>query len=310
MQALNAPLPTDQAAKRDRLSVPNMHLCAFGLYALSVLLFWQPLVGLADLSLHDENSSHILLIPVISAFLIYLQRKRIFQAPRHCVALGVPALLTAVVLRYALSAALSYWNTTDRLSVLAASIVLGWIAIFIICYGIVSFKSAIFPLLYLALMIPFPVVVMGRLVSVLQKGSADSCYALFHLLGIPVLRHGFRFSLPGFDIEVAQQCSGIHSALALFVTGLLASHVLLQGTYKKVCFALCIFPIAILKNAIRIVTLTWLAMHVNPAIFEGPLHRRGGLPFSLVALALMAILLWLLRRPLFLQRKNLNPRRG
>jgi exosortase/archaeosortase family protein len=117
-------------------------------------------------------------------------------------------------------------------------------------------------------------------------------------MGVPVIRHGFLFSLPGADIEVAEECSGIHSGLSLFIAGLLAEHILLQGYWKKACLVLCIFPIAIFKNAVRIVTIAWLGIHVNPDFFHGQLHRQGGLPFSLLSLALLAVLIWLLRRPM------------
>ena len=76
-------------------------------------------------------------------------------------------------------------------------------------------------------------VVSAHLISILQKGSADACYALFRLIGVPVLRNGFRFALPGVEIEVAEQCSGIHSGLSLFIAGLLAEYVLLRGAWKK-----------------------------------------------------------------------------
>jgi exosortase len=151
-------------------------------------------------------------------------------------------------------------------------------------------------------MTPLPFVVAEHIVSVLQKGSADTCYALFRFIGVPVIRHGFVFSLPGVDIEVAEQCSGIHSGLSLFIVGLLAEHTLLKGNWRKVCLILCIFPIAVFKNAVRIVTIAWLGIHVNPAFFHGPLHRQGGLPFSLLSIAMMAVLIWLLRRPVALFR--------
>ena len=101
--------------------------------------------------------------------------------------------------------------------------------------------------------------------------------------------------MPGVEIEVAEQCSGIHAGLALFIAGLLAQYFLLRGIWKKACFILCIVPIAIFKNAVRIVTISWLGIHVDPDFFQGALHRRGGLPFSLVAMAMMAALIWLLR---------------
>jgi len=146
-------------------------------------------------------------------------------------------------------------------------------------------------------MTPLPAVVAEHTVAALQKGSADTSYALFRLIGMPIIRDGFRFSLPGVDIEIAEQCSGIRSGLSLFITGLLAGHVFLQSTWKKAFLALCTLPIAIFKNAVRIVTISWLGVHVNPDFFHGELHRQGGLPFSLLALALLIFLLWLLRHP-------------
>jgi exosortase len=170
-----------------------------------------------------------------------------------------------------------------------------WIAAFVLCYGISAFRTAAFPLLFLLLMIPMPARMAESAVSFLQKGSATTCYALFHLVGVPVIRHGFQFSLPGIDIEVAEQCSGIHSALALFIAGLLMQHFLLQGTLKKTVFFLCIFPVAVFKNAVRIVTIAWLGIHVNPGFFHGQLHRQAGLPFAVFAVALLGLLLWVLR---------------
>jgi len=277
-------------------SLPGPHVRAAILWLLSLLLFWQPLRALAGLSFQDENSTHILLIPAISALLIYLERGSIFRLRRDSLLPGVPLLLVAISLWYGLQAPLASLDARNRMSAQAALIVLVWIAIFVLCYGAGAFKAATFPLLYLSLMIPLPAAVIDGLISFLQKASADTSYVLFRLLGTPVLRHGFRFSLPGLEIEVARECSGIHSALSLLIAGLLVAYFALPGARKRILFVACILPIAIFKNAVRIVTLAWLSIYVNPAIIEGRLHRQGGVPFSVIALILMAVLLWVLRR--------------
>jgi len=282
----------------------SAHTYALVLWLLSLILFRHSLISLANLSFHDELGSHILLIPLISGFLIYLGRKRIFHATQYSPSVGGPLLFLTVILWFSFKAPLSALRNPDRLSAIVALIVLVWIAGFVFFYGASALKTAAFPLLFLFLMVPLPVAVSEHLTSLLQKGSAVISYVLFRLIGVPVIRHGFQFALPGVEIEVAEQCSGIHSGISLFIAGLLAEYVLLPGPWKKAFFTLCIFPIAILKNAVRIVTIAWLGIYVNPAFFHGQLHRQGGLPFSLLALALMAVLLWLLRRPLDFSRPH------
>jgi exosortase len=292
---MGAKTSTDSVALARGISIGPRHLLFGVLWLSSTWLFWQPLGDLIRLSLRDENSSHIPLILPISLAMIWLQRSAVFQISRYSPVPAAPLFLAVAVTWYLERFTLPTWEPTDRLSVLIVLIVISWVALFLFCYGAPAVKAAWFPLSYLFLMIPFPAAVTGHLIGFLQSWSADASYAIFRLMGTPVLRDGFHFSLPGVDIEVAQQCSGIHAALSLFVAGLLAAHFVLQAPWKEACFALCILPIAILKNAIRIVTIAWVGIHVNPAVFDGPLHRRGGLIFGVVAFALMALLLWFLK---------------
>ena len=54
-------------------------------------------------------------------------------------------------------------------------------------------------------------------------------------------------------------------------------------------------PIAILKNAIRIVSLSLLAANVDQGFLTGQLHHEGGFVFFLLALAIVFPLLSYLR---------------
>ena len=58
-----------------------------------------------------------------------------------------------------------------------------------------------------------------------------------------------------------------------------------------------ILPIAILKNGIRIVTLSALAIYVDEKfITQSFLHKSGGFVFFLPALGILGLILWGLRR--------------
>jgi exosortase/archaeosortase family protein len=104
------------------------------------------------------------------------------------------------------------------------------------------------------------------------------------------------FTLPNLAIEVADECSGIRSSTALLLTSLLAGHAFLDSPWRKALLVLLVLPTTILKNGIRIVTLSLLSLHIDPAFLEGQLHHEGGILFFVLALAILAPVLILLRR--------------
>jgi exosortase/archaeosortase family protein len=57
-----------------------------------------------------------------------------------------------------------------------------------------------------------------------------------------------------------------------------------------------VIPLAIIKNAFRIVGLTLLANYVDPTFLTNSLlHRSGGIPLFILALVVLFSLVWLLR---------------
>jgi exosortase len=269
----------------------------FALFSiLSLVAFRAPLGTLVRLSVQDNRYSHIVLIPIISISLGYLQRRRVFIRPQYCLSKSMPLLAAGVAFYCLAEKRLSNLNSNDRLSIVVLAIVLIWMAGFVLCYGSQSFRAALFPWLFLLLMIPIPTVALDSIVLGLQKGSAVTTYALFKLLGVPVLWQHFKFLLPGVEIEIAKECSGIRSSLSLFITSILAGYVFLQSDWRKVVFSLFTVPVVIFKNAMRIVTISCLGVYVDAGFLQGKLHRYGGLPFSLVSLAILVPLLFALQK--------------
>ena len=188
------------------------------------------------------------------------------------------------------------WISTD-LSFRVLGVVILWIGSFLFIFGLDSFRKALFPLLFLVLMIPIPEIILQPVIAVLQKGSSEASAILFKLTGTPFYRNDMNFSLPGINIEVAPQCSSIRSSLALLISSLLASHLFLKSPWRKILFVLAAVPMAMIKNAVRIVVLSLLAIHVNKGwLTDSVLHHEGGIVFFILALLLLYPLLWQLRR--------------
>ncbi len=95
---------------------------------------------------------------------------------------------------------------------------------------------------------------------------------------------------------MARECSGIRSSLALLILAILVAYFYLDTFWKQAVLVVAGLFVMILKNGVRIVTLTLLASYVDPNFLYGRLHRQGGVVFFLLGLLLLAPLVWLLHR--------------
>jgi exosortase len=282
----------------------------FLLFSIVLFVFAAEPVGeLADYSRNggETAASHLVLIPFVSAFLIFTQRRRVFEKVSISMLPGGIAVavgLGVLLLHQRLGAALPQ---TDRLALSAAAIVIVWLGGFILSYGRAAFMAGIFPLLFLAFAIPIPTPVLDSIVFLLQRGSTEAAFVLLKLTGTPVYREGFVFAMPDLIIEVAPECSGIRSGIGMLIVSLLAGHLFLQSWWRRGILVFSSIVIGILKNAIRIDTLSLLTIHVDSGIIDGRLHHEGGAIFFAVGLLLSYPVLLLLMRS---ERPDGFPRRG
>src|SRR6266498_2778144 len=193
---------------------------AFGFFIwliLVLLIFSGAVATYFRTSLQAGYSSHIVLVPAISAFLLWSERSRIFcdvkSGTRYALWIGAPGLVAVVT-------GLSGWlprsyRFGDLVFVLG--IVLLVMAGFIAAFGVTAFRKASFPFAMLAYLLPVPDPLVQKLIYFLQDQSANLSYHLFVAMGVPVLRNGFIMTLPGATIQVAKECSGINSSIALLI---------------------------------------------------------------------------------------------
>lgn len=263
-----------------------------------LLWFRDPLALVFAGSLQDEHSqhySHISLIPFLCLYLLYIRRAAIFSAMEWSPFLGSILMVVGGAMSLAtkdpISGALEGYSLT-----ILSFVMMCWGA-FLLCYGIQAFRAASFGLGLMAFMVPVPSVFIDAIVTFLQHSSAEATDVLFSVLGVPVFREGFVFSLSDFTIYVAEECSGIRSALSLLITSLVASHLFLRSAWGKMGLVSIVVPLAIVKNAVRIVGLALLANYVDPSfITDSALHRNGGIPLFVLSLAVLFSLVWLIRK--------------
>jgi exosortase len=264
--------------------------------AAALAVSYVPLSDLVRNGRPSDYYTHIPLVPMISAFVIFRRRKKLFRGEP-----GSPLLGLAVI---ALGCGLLLFDRFRQPGLIghaelcAGAAILFMSGSFLALFGPRSFQRALFPFLFLVFGIPLPLAWMGHLVSALVTASTGLTNLLFRAFGVPFIQEGSVFYLPDFDIEVAHECSGIRSSLALLITSVLAGQIFLARRWKKIMLVLAILPVTILKNAIRIVTLYLLSYFVDVRIIQGGfLHKSGGFIFFGLGLVILAYVLWLLRSP-------------
>jgi exosortase len=253
--------------------------------------------GLASLAHHNELYTHIGLIPLFSIAIIYIKRLDIFERVEFAPVAGGTIISAGLLLLLAGSIYRAEPGSTDFLALSASGYVLWLIGFFTTLYGLQAFRRAMFPLFFLFFSVPIPQFMLDQIIAFLQHMTTETVDVIFALLGVPYLRTGTLFQLPDVTIEVARQCSGIRSSLALIIATTAAGFVFLETGWRRLLLVLAIIPITIFKNALRIATLTLMASHIDPSwLTDSWLHRAGGKPFFVFALLLWSPLLWLMWR--------------
>ena len=111
-----------------------------------------------------------------------------------------------------------------------------------------------------------------------------------------MFRQGQVFVLPGIDLEVARECSGIRSTWVLLITSLLASYLFLQNPWRRAVLVAAVIPLGILRNGFRVLVIGLLCVHEGPHMIDSIVHKRGGPFFFALSLIPLFLLAWWLRR--------------
>jgi len=264
-----------------------------------LLLYGLPLSRLATFALQSSLYSHIVLIPFISLYLIWQRRATLppISAPDRPLALLAFAV-AAASLAGALLASLGgiALAREDSLALTTLSFLGALTGLCAWQLGREKLRAISFPLAFLVFMIPLPKILEAGVEFLLQQGSAAAAQALFTLAGTTVFADGLVFQLPGITLQIAPECSGIHSSLALFICSILAGYFFLRSPVRRAALALAVIPLALLRNGLRVFVLGELCVRKGPEMIDSPLHHQGGPYFFVLSLIPFFLLLLLLMR--------------
>lgn len=220
----------------------------------------------------DSYYSHGFLVPLVSAYLIWSKRKRIYALLPEAKSskYGLILLVTGLLL-HLISTALS----VDFGSYFSIPIVLAGLGLYF--FGKTIFPLLLFPLIFLIFMLPLPNVIIIAISFKMKILAAQLASAAVSIMGIPITRDGSTIYLPAGSLVVGDPCSGLKSLISLLALGVVFTQFTNASRLKKNILCLSAIPIAIASNVLRIILLILVAYVYGENAALGFFHDFTGM---------------------------------
>ena len=245
----------------------------------------------------NDNYSHGPLVPLVSAVLIFLRRRRLAALPIRGSWLGVPVVAAGCALEIA-------GLRSDVFTLQGWSLVLVIFGLSLTLLGRAWTRALAFPLGFLVFMLTFPPLIVNQLSFALKEITVRFAQHAAESLGASMLRDGMTLYLQGGELRVENPCSGLRSLLALLATGALFAGLQHGGGWRRLVLFLMAVPVAMFANAIRITALILVGHYVGVPAAGGLVHDASGYVLYAIALGVLLLVRRLLtpraeRRPIF-----------
>ena len=249
---------------------------------LLVLLFYPAFLWLGRSWLSNPYYAHGFLVPLIAAVLAWRQWRYVVDEPRQGGA-WIGLLITAAGI-----GAITWAMRWQNYFVVALSLVVLLVGILLYLEGWPRLRYWLFPLLFLAFMVPLPFI--DRASPWLESFTAQSATALARLVGISAVQQGGEITLPNTAVTVGAPCSGLRSLVTMVTVGVAWIYVVEGRPTAKALMLLAIVPLVAVSNVLRVSLLLVVAQVFGEDVALSYYHDWSSPVLFLIALGLLLIL--------------------
>lgn len=269
---------------------PNLGFLVLAVAVIGALgLYAEALVNLWSRWGEQEELSHSYFIPVISAWLVWVNRARVRAS------IGAPSAAGIAFIFFALAVFILGRVTSNFLFQHISFVIL--IAGFIATYGGLSLLRAVAaPVAFLLFAVPPPYWMINVLSWNFQEWSSILGAKMIELMGIPVYVSGNIIDLGEYKLNVAEACSGLRYLFPFLSIGVMAGYMYRGPLWHRAVIILSTIPITILMNSFRIAVTGAFVQAYGPEHAEGALHFFEGWVVFLFCLAALFAVVFLLTR--------------
>jgi len=236
---------------------------------------------------NKEEYSHAVIIPFISAFLIWQKKDILERVEFRGSWAGVFVLLVGIAMLF--------------LGRRSALVILEHYGFFIALLGAVlayvgwaGFRVIFVPLLMLFFTVPLPGFLYEGLSNHLQLLSSKIGVWFIRLFGISVYLEGNVIDLGVYKLQVVEACSGLRYLFPLVSLGFIAAYFFKGALWKRIVIFLSSIPITILMNSFRVGMIGVMVEYWGLEMAEGFLHDFEGWAVFMGCMAVLVLEMWML----------------
>lgn len=258
-------------------------VAAVTLAGIALALTWEAWAHIFYIASRDEEASHIFLVPIVFAWLIWVRRRRL----RYCEPAGLwlgPLLLLIGWAFYSIGDGYmiqSMWHLGAVLAVLGA---------FFTVIGRNVALQFLPALIVLGFLVPIPATIRQQIAIPLQGATAYITEQTLMVFGMPIGRSGNLLSINGVEVAIVEACNGLRMVFALaLVSFAFAFSIPLRGYVRAI--VILASPIsAILCNVVRLIPTVWLYGYTDVNVADAFHDWSGWLMLGVALLLLIAII--------------------
>jgi exosortase len=248
-------------------------------------------VRMAEVWWTDTYAGHGMFVPLFSAMVAWFERERLRQladggdrAGLIAIAIGIGGL------------GLGYVGQNLLLQGLSLVVIVGGVVLWM--FGATVLRAALFPVGFLALMVPLPRTIVDPTTLEVQLFAAGFAAGALRLLDVPVYQTGVMIELPRMSLQVAEACNGLRFLAALVVLTAAFAQVTQRTVGRKALLIALAPPVAILANAVRVAVIALGVHYWGPQAASGVIHHSiGKAVWAMTIIPLVGFGLWLARGP-------------
>lgn len=262
-------------------------LAAAALVVVGVVITREAWNDMVQYALHDEESSHVLLVPVVFGWIMWVRRERL----RNCVPggrmlgvlfLALGWLLHSVGYRCAIQVFWQFGAVLFVVGCLVTALGNDIVRLFLPAFGALVF------------LVPIPALGRQSIALPLQTLTASVTQNMCELLGMAVGRDGNLLSVNGNDIAIVDACNGMRMVFTLIYVSYTFAFITPLSWYVRAIILILSPIMAVACNVIRLVPTVFVYGHYS-VTFADVFHDVSGWIMLVIAFLLLVGVLRVLK---------------